>query len=57
MTDLQHVSSSCLLLKRFAQLAEQAGVLDSDDGLRGEVLNQFDLLVSKADAPPDISGR
>ena len=45
--DLQHVSSSCLLLKRFAQLTQQARVLDSDDGLRGEVLYQLDLLIAE----------
>src|SRR5262245_40418636 len=43
-----------LLLKCFAQivcalpqLIEQAGVLDGDDGLRSEVLDQLDLLVSE----------
>ena len=43
-----------LLLQRFgeivgalAQLVEQARVLDGDDGLRGEVLHQLDLLVGE----------
>src|SRR5262249_21342530 len=36
-----------LLLQRFAQLVEQARVLDRDDGLVGEVLDQLDLLVSE----------
>jgi hypothetical protein len=36
-----------LLLQRFAQLAEEARVLDSDDSLGGEVLDQFDLLVGE----------
>jgi hypothetical protein len=36
-----------LLLQRFAQLVEQAGVLDGDDGLRGEIRNQGDLLVGE----------
>ena len=42
--DLQHICGGGLLLQRFAQLVEQTGVLDSDDGLRGEVLDQLDLL-------------
>ena len=33
--------------KRFAQLVEQARVLDGDDGLGGEVLDQLDLLVGE----------
>ena len=43
-----------LLLQRFgeivgalAQLVEQPRVLDGDDGLRGEVLHQLDLLVGE----------
>ena len=36
--DLQHLRGRGLLLQRFAQLVEQAGVLDGDDGLGGEVL-------------------
>ena len=35
--DLEHVGGGGLLLQRFAQLVEQAGVLDGDDGLGGEV--------------------
>ena len=31
----------------FAQLVEQPGVLDGDDGLAGEVLDQLDLLVGE----------
>ena len=38
--DLEHVGGGGLLLQRFAQLVEQAGVLDRDDGLVGEVLSQ-----------------
>ena len=33
--------------KRFAQLVEQPRVLDGDDGLRGEVLHQRDLLIGE----------
>ena len=36
-----------LLLQRFAKLAEQPRVLDGDDGLRGEVLDQLNLLVGE----------
>ena len=35
---LEHVSGGGLLLKGFAQLVEQARVLDGDDGLSGKVL-------------------
>ena len=52
--DLKHVGSRGLLLERFrevvgtlAQLFEQAGVLDGDDGLSGEILHQLDLLVGE----------
>src|SRR6516225_3798924 len=45
--DLEHVGGSSLLLKRFAQLVEQARVLDGDDRLGGEVLDQLDLLVGE----------
>jgi hypothetical protein len=45
--DLEHIGGSRLLLKRFAQLTEQACVLDGNDGLVGEVLHQFDLLVGE----------
>ena len=48
--DLEHIGGGGLLLQRFAQLVEQAGVLDGDDGLTGEVLDQLDLLaVESAD--------
>jgi hypothetical protein len=30
-----------------AQLVEQAGVLDGDDGLVGEILHELDLLVGE----------
>ena len=42
---LEHVGGGGLLLQRFAQLVEQAGVLDGDDSLLGEIGHQFDLLV------------
>jgi hypothetical protein len=45
--DLEHVGGRGLLLQRFAQLVEEAHVLDRDDGLRGEVLDQLDLLVGE----------
>src|SRR5262245_24347346 len=45
--DAQHLCGSGLLLKRLAQLVEQAGVLDRDDGLLREVRDQFDLLIGE----------
>jgi hypothetical protein len=45
--DAQHFGSGGLLLQGFAQLVEEAGVLDGDDGLSGEVRNQFNLLFGK----------
>ena len=45
--DLEHIGGRGLLLQRFAQLVEQPRVLDGDDGLGGEVLHQFDLLVGE----------
>ena len=36
---LEHVGGGGLLLQRFAQLVEQAGVLDGDDSLIGEILD------------------
>ena len=45
--DLQHVGRGCLLLKGFAQFAEQARVLDGDDGLSSEVLHQLNLFVGE----------
>src|SRR5262245_38401062 len=44
---LQYIGSGRLLLKGFAKLIEQPRVLDSNDGLRSEVLNEFDLLVGE----------
>ena len=38
--DLEHVGGGRLLLQRFAQFVEQAGVLDGDDGLGGEIAQQ-----------------
>src|SRR5262249_45986733 len=50
--DLEQIGGRGLLLQGFgeicralAQLVEQARVLDRDDGLVGEILDQFDLLV------------
>ena len=59
--DLKHLRRGCLLLQRFrevggalgevaralAQFVEQPRVLDGDDSLRGEVLNQLDLVVGE----------
>ena len=45
--DLKHFRGGRLLLQRFAELVEQAGILDGDDGLVGKVLDQLDLLVGK----------
>src|SRR5262249_14764904 len=45
--DLEYVSGGGLLLQRLAQFGEQARVLDGDDSLRGEGLDQFDLLVGE----------
>src|SRR5271169_953745 len=44
---LEHVGGGGLLLKRFPQLLEQPGVLDSDDGLSSEVRQQRNLLVGE----------
>jgi hypothetical protein len=41
--DLQHVGGGGLLLQGFAQLVEQARVLDGDDGLIREGFKQSDL--------------
>jgi hypothetical protein len=35
--DLEHVGGGGLLLERFAQLVEQPGVLDGDDGLGSKI--------------------
>src|SRR5262245_15704268 len=48
---LEDVGGRGLLLQGFTQLVQQTRILDRDDGLRGEVLEQFDLLVSKR---PDL---
>src|SRR5262245_60616405 len=45
--DLKHVGGRGLLLQRFAQLIEQACVLDRNDGLGGEVRDQLDVLVGE----------
>ena len=52
--NLQYFRGRCLLLQRLAQiigaltqLVEQARVLDGDDGLIGEIRDEFDLLVSE----------
>ena len=45
--DAQHVGGSRLLLQRLAQFAEQPRVLDGDNGLCGEVRQQFDLLIGE----------
>src|SRR5262245_9483154 len=45
--DLEYIAGSGLLLQAFAELVEQAGVLDGDDGLGREVLNQLDLLLGE----------
>jgi hypothetical protein len=42
---LKHVGGGGLLLQRFAQLVEQARVLDGNDGLRGEVRQHINLLI------------
>src|SRR5262249_34557528 len=43
--DLKHLGGSGLLCQRFAQLVEQASVLDGDDGLVGERHGQSNLLI------------
>src|SRR5262249_40828506 len=45
--DLQHVGGGGLLLQRLAQFVEQAGILNGNDGLGGEVLEQLDLFVGE----------
>src|SRR6185436_20022778 len=52
--DSQHLRGRGLLLQRFgeivgalSQFAEQPRVLDGDDGLRGEIMEQLDLLFSE----------
>src|SRR5262245_10891548 len=41
----EQIGGGGLLLERLAQLVEQAGVFDGNDGLTGEALDQLDLLV------------
>src|SRR6516162_8447215 len=43
--DFEHVGGGGLLLQRLAQFVEQAGVLDRDDGLGGEICHQLNLFV------------
>src|SRR5262249_48028960 len=45
--DLKHIGGSGLLLQGLAQFVEQAGILDGDDGLVGEIDDQRDLLVGE----------
>src|SRR5262249_61257365 len=45
--DLEHVGGGGLLLERLAQLVEQTGVFDGDDGLAGEIADKLDLLASE----------
>ena len=52
--DIEHLRSRSLLFQRLgqvgralAQFTEQPRVLDGDDGLRGEILHQRDLLVGE----------
>src|SRR5215813_9813108 len=49
--DLKHIGGGSLLLKGFTQLVEESRVLDGDDGLRGKVLHQFNLLFRE---PPHL---
>jgi len=35
------------VIRALAQLVEEPGILDRDDGLRGKILYQLDLLVGK----------
>ena len=49
--DAKHFGGRGLLLQQFAQLAEQAGVLDRDDGLLGEVGEELDLFLGER---PDL---
>ena len=47
--DFTHLVRDALfkLLVQFVKIIEQSRILDGDDGLRGEILNQLDLLVAK----------
>src|SRR5215470_2096774 len=44
---LENIGGRRLLLQGFAQLIEQARVLDGNNGLGGKILHQLDLLVSE----------
>ena len=48
---LQHLGGRCLLLQRLARLGHQPRILHRDDRLRGEVLQQRDLLLGER---PDL---
>src|SRR5215467_7845471 len=45
--DLEYLRRRSLLLQAFAQLVEQARVLDGDDRLRGEIADKLNLLIGK----------
>src|ERR1700730_10500848 len=45
--DLQHLRGRRLLLQAFAQLVEQARVLDSNNGLLGKILDQLYQLIGE----------
>src|SRR5262245_4360826 len=44
---LEHVGSGGLLLEGLAQLVEESGILDGDDGLFSEIAHELDLLVGE----------
>jgi hypothetical protein len=48
--NLEHVGGGGLLLQRLPQLVEQAGVLDCDDGLIGEIIHQLNLFFGEGDS-------
>ena len=52
--DLQYLGGRGLLLQRLARLGDQPRVLHRDDRLRGEVLQQRDLLVGKRPHLPAV---
>src|SRR5262249_36143827 len=43
----EHPGVRGLLSKGFAQLIKKPGILDGDDGLRGEFLGQLDLVIGE----------
>ena len=45
--DLEHIGGGGLPLQGLAQLVEQPGVLDSDDGLGREVRDKLDVSIGK----------